>query len=120
HGLFTEVRERCEQVAIVQSCHAYDVRQIVVRREMRAAVIVGAAVAGSGHKENAVLTSGADSFLKRLGPLGRAPAGTDNANVHTVSVAVDGVVDGLDRVLGRTEPAASEKLERHNLDVPVH
>ena len=49
----------------------------------------------------------------------RAPACADDANVNAVFFAVDGVIDRFDRVFRRAVTAASEKLERHDLDVPV-
>src|SRR5690606_38142664 len=65
------------------------------------------------------LTGGTDRIFERLRPLRRSPAGVYHANIDAILFTVDRVIDRLDGIFHIAEAAASEKLERHDLDVPI-
>src|SRR5580765_65000 len=83
-------------------------------------VIVSARIPGGRDKKNSGVTSSTDRVLKSFRARGRSPACADHADIDTLFLTVDGVIDRLDRILRRPETAASKKLERHYLYFPVH
>src|ERR1035437_879202 len=87
---------------------------------MRPTVVVRTVISRGRDKENTRIADSPDRVFNRPRVRCRTPTCTDYANVNAMFLAVDSVVDSFDGVVGRSKSTAAEKLQRHDLNLPIN
>src|ERR1051326_8121279 len=118
--LHAEIRKRRELIVTIESGNADHVRHVESRRIVRRAIVVSTRISSRGNEQNVTLVRLANRRFECARALRRTPARTNHAYVHAGLLAFDGVVDRFNRILGRSGTACVHKLQRHDLNFPIH